>query len=240
MCFNATTSLITFTISLMSSIYLLYNGIYKNNKNDILFGILVILIGLMQLIEYFLWNNQKCNKKNHMFSLSIIVVLYLQGIITSLAYYKLYPNNRFFKSYITIPFYILYTIFTGYLLYWLNSKKLCSKPSNKSCRLKWGPYTALSKNYLLFITHLFFYNTIGTSIFLEFLLMNNKDICKYLCRFLFLPITASLALLYVIFVEINNKFILINPLKILDYADVFGSLWCFIAVFLGIVGVLHI
>jgi len=88
MCFNATTSLITFTISLMSSMYLVYNGIHENNKNDILFGILVILIGLMQLIEYFLWNNQKCNKINHVFSLLIIVVLYLQGIITSLLYYK--------------------------------------------------------------------------------------------------------------------------------------------------------
>ena len=75
MCFNATTSLITFTISLMSSIYLLYNGIYKNNKNDILFGILVILIGLMQLIEYFLWNNQKCNKKNHRY-----IIWYISNI----------------------------------------------------------------------------------------------------------------------------------------------------------------
>ena len=58
MCFNATTSAITFSIAIISSIYLYYRGYKINDKSAKFYSFLGILIGLMQLIEYFLWENQ--------------------------------------------------------------------------------------------------------------------------------------------------------------------------------------
>jgi len=235
MCFNATTSMITFLISSVCSSLLLYTGITENNKNDLLYSSVVILIGLMQLIEYFLWKNQNCNKINHMFSLLIIVLLFLQGLVITIVYYFLYPNKRFFSKQYVFYFLLLYTIFTSYLLYYLNQTMLCSKPLKNSCRLCWAPYTFLIKNNIfLLITHILFYFTTGSIVAIE-LFINRKH--QYLIRSLFLPVTFILSYLFVIFNEMNKKF---NPILFLNYSDVFGSLWCFMAVFLGFVAILHI
>jgi hypothetical protein len=98
MCFNANTSLVTFTISLVCFAYILKRGLKTNNKNDIFLSILTILVGWMQLLEYFLWSNQSCNSINHYFSLWMIVLFYLQGAVTSLFYFKLYPGKSFFSE----------------------------------------------------------------------------------------------------------------------------------------------
>ena len=76
MCYSETTSAITFTISFICFIYL----ITRKNSFDIYSGWLTIFIGLMQLVEFFLWRNQECNEINRMFSLCIIIVLYLQKL----------------------------------------------------------------------------------------------------------------------------------------------------------------
>jgi hypothetical protein len=235
MCFNATTSLITFCISLFCFFYLLYFGLKTNNKSDIFLSILTILIGLMQFIEYFLWNNQSCNNTNHIFSLLIIVVLYLQGIIMNIVFFILYPAKHLFSYQFVFIIGLLYTFFTAYILYYLNSKKLCSKPSFNTCRLTWAPYSELSKIPILIITHLFFYFLMPFFIFYNNL--NNNQSQKYPIRLLFLPITFFLAIIFVILTEINNKF---DIFHYINYADVFGSIWCFMAVFIGIIGILHI
>ena len=61
MCFNSTTSLVAFSISVACSVYLYYNGTVHNNKSDVFFSAVVFLIGSMQLVEYFLLENQKKN-----------------------------------------------------------------------------------------------------------------------------------------------------------------------------------
>ena len=100
MCFNSNTSLVAFIISVVCSVYLYMNGINKNNKCDLFFSVVVFLIGCMQLIEYFLWENQDCikNRYNHIFSLFIMVLLTLQGIVLCIVYYRLYPKNRYFNN----------------------------------------------------------------------------------------------------------------------------------------------
>ena len=62
MCFNSKTSIITFTISVLCSVWLLSQ---QDNKCDIFFSVVVFLIGCMQLIEYFLWENQDCSKNSY-------------------------------------------------------------------------------------------------------------------------------------------------------------------------------
>ena len=57
MCFNAPVSLTTFLIGIIGSIRLFY----LNYKAEAIFYAWVVL---MQLIEFFLWRNQPCNKTN--------------------------------------------------------------------------------------------------------------------------------------------------------------------------------
>ena len=90
MCFDANTSLATFSISFLSAAYL-YN---KNNKLDKFLAVVTILIGLMQLLEFFIWRNQQCSQINHMLSLLIIVLLTIQPILGVNYYNKLVPMNE--------------------------------------------------------------------------------------------------------------------------------------------------
>ena len=172
MCFNATTSLVTFSISLFCFLSLVYYGIKYNNNYDILAGIVTLLIGNMQLVEYFLWNNQNCeaNGKNQFFSLLIIVTLFLQGIVGSISRVWLFGStSKYTSSFLSFVFFIgvLYTIFTLYQLHWLNQHKLCSKPSETSCRLVWAPHSLMAHDIyglVLFVINVMFY------FFLDFLM----------------------------------------------------------------------
>ena len=234
MCYNATTSLITFSISFFCFVYLVSYGIKNKNNSDVFAGIVSVLIGNMQLVEYFLWKNQKCDKINHFFSLLIIVTLVLQVIVGSFFYILLF-GSQYTKSFLsTIVFIgILYLLFTVYQIDWLNKRGLCSKPSETSCRLVWAPYQVLAhhknEGQLLLFIHLFFY-------FFLFLFssgyygsgFNTKY--YYPVRYSILPVSLIIAIFYS----------LMNTNKTIDTWDIFGSTWCFMAVAFGMVSILHI
>ena len=104
MCFNSNTSVVAFIISVACSIYLYMNGINTNSKCYLRFSAIVFLIGSMQLVEYFLWENQGCNNMNHIFSLFIMVTLTLQGMILCTIYYYIYP---IFQELMILPYMVL-------------------------------------------------------------------------------------------------------------------------------------
>lgn len=246
MCFNSTTSLVAFIISVACSAYLYYNGTVHNNKSDLFFSAVVFLIGCMQLIEYFLWENQDCtsnsNNSNHNFSLLIMFLLTLQGIVSCIVYYRLYPKNRYFNNTFVMLYLFIYTAFFVYMLNYLKKFKLCSAPSSKSCRLKWAPYDVVAKNNMpMLIIHLVLYAAAVIILGIETLNNNVADVFKYKMRYAILPIVFTLSVLYVVFKEVNLSVKLFNnPLFFLEYADVFGSVFCFSAVLLGIISVLHV
>lgn len=244
MCFNSTTSIVAFAVSTICSAYLYYNGKVNNNKSDLFFSIVVFLIGCMQLVEYFLWENQKCDNVNHIFSLFIVVVLTLQTVVWCVSYYYLYPNNRYFNNNVILSYLIIYIGFFIYIMYYLNDFTLCSKPSATSCRLKWAPYELMAKNNpIMFFTHIALYSSIGFIIAIETFRNHLEDVFKYKMRYLFIPIAFILSSCYVLMKEINMKIKVVkDPYSyyFLPYADVYGSVFCFSAVFLGIVSVLHI
>ena len=222
MCYSETTSAITFTISFICFIYL----ITRKNSFDIYSGWLTIFIGLMQLVEFFLWRNQECNEINRMFSLCIIIVLYLQCALSSI-FNNL--NSKKFKMTLLFSIFI-FTIFTIYLLNWLYKLPiLCSQPSKESCRLVWSPFEQLINTSIyskvLFVIFLLFYfvYAISSSYILIKLYFN-----KYPIRVLIRPVTFIIILIYTFLVEGKN------------YIDIFGSMWCFLAVAYGIVSCLHI
>ena len=84
MCYNATTSLFTFSLIIISTIYL----IYRNYPNDRWVAIVFILTGIMQLLEYFMWKDQSCGKINHIATMLALLLLMIQPIAVLLgAYY---------------------------------------------------------------------------------------------------------------------------------------------------------
>uniref|UniRef100_A0A6C0H5Q8 Uncharacterized protein n=1 Tax=viral metagenome TaxID=1070528 RepID=A0A6C0H5Q8_9ZZZZ len=220
MCFDAKTSLITFMVSLVCFIILIFFG---KDKNDLFAGVITILIGLMQGLEYIIWNNQNCNKVNHYASILIIFLLYLQPIISCIVYGYLFGSiNLFIEC-------VLMTLITGYIIWWLNKRRLCSKPSNGSCRLVWSPFSVLyhtnMKSFGLLMSFLFFYFYIILRMFFR-----KRDWgIKYPFRFWILPISFIIASIYCWIV--NGVF---------NSIDIFGSVWCFMAVGFGIVSILHL
>ena len=234
MCFNSTTSLVTFSISIICFLYLLYNGIQNKNNYDIYAGVLTLLIGLMQLIEYFLWKNQNCSYTNHISSLFIIVVLFLQVVVGSILFIYLFNGSSALLNNIVLYVCIIYTFFTVYLLSWLNEKKLCSKPTKNSCRLAWAPYEALISNVygrLLFIVHLMFYFFLGFFSLGYFEMFYGKifeGFIEYPIRYTIIPFTFIIATIY-LFIT-NGK----------NFVDVFGSFWCFLSIIFGVISCLHI
>jgi hypothetical protein len=236
MCYNATTSLITFSISLFCFFSLVYYGLKYKNNDDIFAGIVTILIGNMQLVEYFLWKNQSCNDKNHFWSLLIVVTLFLQGIIGPVSRIWIFDSvSKYTSQFMTLIFFVglLYTLFTVYQLNWLNQYKLCSKPSETSCRLVWAPYSLMSHdNYgqILFGIHLFFYFFLFLFSYGVFDGASSKSFQKYPVRYSILPVSFVIALLYS-----HTK-----TGSIIDSTDTFSSTWCFMAVAFGIVSLLHI
>jgi hypothetical protein len=234
MCFNQTTSLITFSISLVCFVYLLYYGITQNNKYDIYAAVITIMIGLMQLIEFFLWRNQTCLQTNHYLSLSIILLFWLQVFITTCVYMALFGNTLGKWSKLIWTFIGAFTVLTLYLLHRLNREQLCSKPMNGSCRLVWSPiHTLMQTNYgilLMFIFSLFYSILVGSQggIFYEILTGKISDTRKYPLRHMFLSVTLVIAILYALIVK--GKYAM----------DIFGTTWCFMAVGYGAVACLHI
>lgn len=242
MCYNQTTSMVTFSISAICFTYLLYYGLKTDNKYDIFAAVVTILIGLMQLIEFFLWRSQDCSKINHYLSLLIIVLLYSQCIIGPITAMYLFSNlTGNLLSYFIIALCIIFTVVTFFTLKWLNRQHLCSKPTINSCRLAWAPYTAFLKNatgFFYFLSFSALYAFLFYYAFLiQFLTFNknftqmtfNYDIfSKYKIRNLFLPVSYLFAILYAVYYEGKN------------YMDILGSFWCFSAVGYGIVSCLHI
>jgi hypothetical protein len=233
MCFNQTTSLAAFSISVVCCIYLICYGITHNNNYDILAGIITILIGLMQLIEYFLWKYQDCSIMNHYFSLMIVVVLYLQGVIGSISFmYLLINKTEKWLSKWILTIIVMYTLFIIYLLSWLNERKLCSKSEN--CRLEWSPFQIMYNDFfgrILLMWFLFFYIILGNYFVNGMNIFTNKNFegyKKYPIRYSIFTSTIIIGLIYSIIT--NGK----------DFVDIFGTSWCFLTVAFGIVSCLHI
>lgn len=253
MCFNANTSLVTFTISLVCFFYILNRGLKTNNKNDIFLSILTILIGCMQLVEYFIWSNQYCNNINHYFSLLMIVIFYLQVAVPSLVYFKLYPGKSFFSENFVKSILLFYLMFIIYTLYRINKYKLCSKPSPSSCRLIWDLFVKMNypQNRLLLVIFFVLYSFIPFIIVVNSIYSKNTLFTKYPFRYSFLSLTFWLSIIYVLLTSYyrkeiytsikNNNFPdFVNNILLIGSSDIFGSVWCFLAVFIGIVGILKI
>ncbi len=127
MCYNATTSLFTFSLITISIMYL----IYRNYPNDRWFAIVFISTGIMQLLEYFMWKDQSCGKINHIATMLALLLLMIQPIAVLLGAY--YFGDLVFHRKKLVPIIWIYGIIIGiFAINWINfgnKKRLCSRPS---------------------------------------------------------------------------------------------------------------
>lgn len=216
MCFNKETSIVSYLTGTIFSCLILNKGIKEKNKNFIITGIFFIVICLMQLNEYFIWKNQNCDDKNSFWSIVIMIVLLLQVIVLYICIKK-YHNIKFYIDLIFIIFIIL-AIYSIIILI-KNRKKLCSKPTKKHCRLEWASLKYLYKNNKLLII------TVTLGYMLLLLLLSEK--IKFKINSFLLKHFIKFALVLSVLVSIY--------LEKVDFFNIFGSLWCFIAVFFPLI-----
>ena len=206
MCYNKDISIYTYIIGLVSSYLLL-----KNDKPSLkILGSFFLIVIHMQLIDFFLWTNNKCNNINIQISTIGAVLNFIQPIILYLAiiyYNKDITNENKKKLNIIILLYIV-----GLLIYCINLFPLgCSSVTEKSFPyLQWSWYYKYIPNYLLTIL-----------IILPISLM--------LLMYFGLDKPYNLYLSLIIMLSFIISFIIYKKQK------AFGNMWCWIAVFIPIV-----
>ena len=219
MCFNKETSLSVFCIGLLSSFYL-FN---RNKKYDRVNSILVFLISLIQLIEYFLWLYPDCDKKNQIVSIFIMITLFIQPTL-----YFIYIYSTQSMSEISKIVGFACVCFTSVVFAWIlyviipNKKDICSQVEDHSCRLTWGPLKYLYQQHLILFI-------LGCISYLSLFYIATTVLTKYPSPFIqqyFIRICLIISI--VVSIIIDRK----------QFANIFGSLWCFISLFYGIICIL--
>jgi hypothetical protein len=202
MCYNKDISIYTYIIGLVSSYLLLRN----DKKNLKILGCFFMIVIQMQLVEFFLWSNTKCNITNRTISNIGAFINFIQPIMLYLAihYYNkdiTKENNKIMN--ITIIIYIV-----ALLLYSINLFPIgCSIVTELSSPyLQWGWFY---KKYPYFITIMF-------PLALVILMYFGLD--KPYNLYISLIIMLSFILSYIIYKKQRS----------------FGSLWCWFAVFIPI------
>ena len=203
MCYNKEISIYTYILGSISSILLLQN---KKPSLKIL-GCFFLIVTQMQLVEFFLWSNNKCNDANIQISTIGSILNFIQPIILYLAiiYYNKNITNEANK-YLTI---IICVYILVILIYCMNLFPLnCSIVSKKSAPyFQWSWYTKYpAPNYKLIMF------PIALTLLLYFGL--DKPYNKYLA---FLTLI-SFILSYFIY----------------KHKRAFGTIWCWFAVFIPI------
>jgi hypothetical protein len=212
MCFNATASIIAFSIGCISSIYLYSLKIYASS-------IISFYLALIQLFEYFahisIVNNDIVMNTNS--SKLIFIFVLLQPILCYIIFFFSkgeYATSNPNKFLFIIPIYLLFNI---YFYYYIDHNKLfkithLNDSCKNICRLSWD---FLGTNTYLFIIFLLMY---------AFISLNWWKKYK----------TGKFYMIYVFiltFIAIIYSFIATSDLK--KRFSFFGSIWCFLSVTYG-------
>lgn len=229
MCWNAETSLLTFTIGIITSLLIIYKGNPKYEKENIIFGIFFIFISLIQFFDFLFWIDIH-NKYNINYYTTLIAPLINAGQPTILYIIKIIFLNNY-NDIIGTPYNlfflitnILYAIFliTNYVRF-LNNGELKTSIST-------GPRRAFSDADLL---------ESGTT---KEIMIPNKTKhlhwpwLKYFNNKPYYSIMFALNIFYLtnfnysLFLFIITYFFLYLSVKYFKYNA--GELWCFFGAFI--------
>jgi len=127
MCFSKEISLFSFLYGTITSLLVYRLG----SDNDKLVGLFIMYVSLMQLIEYLLWINQHCNKRNKIISIVGLFLNHTQPIILGL----LILNKNVNKKLILLVMFIYLLCAIKYSLQF-NKYDMCTI-KNKYNHLEW-------------------------------------------------------------------------------------------------------
>lgn len=136
MCYSAESSLNSFIIGTVASLYLLTSK-SKVNKH---LGLFFVTVCLMQLLEYFMWIDQDCGNLNSFASKMVYVVLPLQTVAIILGGYLF--NTLIINKEILYYLSIIYMLIIGgeiYNIFIIDKNKWCSKKNNLN-NLVWDKF----------------------------------------------------------------------------------------------------
>ena len=154
MCYSAESSLNAFIIGSASSLFLL------NSKNNIdkHIGFFFITVNLMQLLEYFIWKDQKCGKINQFASRLITVVLSFQVFSIMFGGY-LFNTFNLDKQTLLILSMLIFIYMIYVIIYNFNNNLTWCTKKNKEGHLVWPNIDY--NNFSTIITTYIFYIILG-------------------------------------------------------------------------------
>jgi hypothetical protein len=219
MCFNEKTSLLAGGAGLTSAIYLLLRN--RPGGEDLSTGLLILVVCVIQFIEWKLWQDTTCSNKNKKYSKILMWTIILQPVVYTLL---TYINRRHFgiskNNFATVGLIALvYTMIGLYSIYSIHKSDItnCTQTKCGHCRLSWG--------------------------FME-ILHKIKPLFYYLLAIGYIVVFASSPLSYSLFRTRILQGILLASIALswhydkLHVASIWGSLWCFLSVFYGIIYIL--
>lgn len=138
MCVSSNASLFTFIFSIISSFILIYYGNKKYSKENLATGLIFIYVSLMQMVDYFIWNDLD-NKKNYNKSSTIFGAFlnYTQPTIIYLVKSLIFHKTNSIINLINL---IYFTYFIYAYNIFLNSNELITHVSNKHLYWAWTKY----------------------------------------------------------------------------------------------------
>lgn len=153
MCWNKDVSINTFLFSIFVLILIIYNNNntqYKINEiNNIFAYIFLLSFILMQLIEYFIWDNLNNNSINHFLSICAAFLIFIQPIASIFVIKNIKERYRLLSIYLLfgIPFSI-YSLF--------NTKFTTTVAENGHLRWDWINNKNSHIGYLFYLFFLFY------------------------------------------------------------------------------------
>jgi len=139
MCFNAESSMAIYLLCMASSAFVFYKKGYLSSLG-------ILLIGNMQLVDFFIWSDQACGKMNRNASYSVIWLLWFQAVvIMTAAWLRKGRQVSLLCQCTAILIGIVITLVAGFWTHKCNENpgRLCSLQDTKSDRLAWKPVDIL-------------------------------------------------------------------------------------------------
>lgn len=231
MCFDAPTSAAVGSLGALTGLYLLYRN--KRQSNDLINGVTILAIAAMQFSELAIWLDTSRGPQNRLASFITAVILILQPIAIYLsAYYlKTYqmhdPLGRVpLSSYHNgLPALVVFVLLGVWMLrvLWDHYGELHTHPSSKSCRLSWSFFKIMDRHKpgLLWAT-LALYMSVVYYVRARLIIPQKHIVLRY-------AFSATLAAAVLVSWCVDK----------VNFTSVWGSLWCFMVVFLGPIFVVY-
>lgn len=167
MCYNSKVSIITFSVMIVSSLFLFF----RNYPNDRWFTVIFIFAGLMQFLEFLMWSD-KCGKINHYATVFAYILLMIQPVCLLIGGY--FFGDLIFDRKKLLPVIIFYAIFFGIICIFSFIKglrnKVCSWPDK--IHLKWDFEKIYPNKIIFYIAYTLYYASIILLLFSRPLSLN--------------------------------------------------------------------